>query len=628
MSLQYNSNHNVKNFEKQYRFWDAKPEDELYATETFRVLSPFVDFRGWGTLRQAWNEAKPRPKPVITKRIKAALREWDNTPVNPETGYRFPVYFRDDDGNETDDRFNFYIHYQNRLWSPKQIQKCFDDDQRMYYTSSRSRLRMAYLDGDSHQDWQVTHDVVRLLQKLFGNIPFFRSSPRGYNGWVKVICPDTDKWNKSLKRLESALKKLRYQHRCTCDIEVKGGTNTKQKNADLAKLPCWNWVYPYLKRDDDDCWNFRRLKEFERKPILTWPQWQTLIKRIESQIDEAEVAQGKSDIEQLEKQYEEEEVKKSLPISSKPIRKAKPASPPKVTPLPVAEGQALGKRSPVATDLCSVSSRVVSAGCPDSIREIDDAWKRDLRFTCWLARQLKKVPTAEEALAADQVHHIYRGRWEDGLDERRRRYEEHVSYVAQNFDKSLCGSGKSTRSQLDEKIREWRGRAHLLSKKLTVVTGTTKTLDEKMCVVVLSGRKAHVKRDHVLRLAGIIHHVSCSHEDHGIPRDSIEGWWRELAEEGVLPNWSKDYYYACRAVLVQNGWLKINHEYVQGVKAKTAVIEHEPELVGTKWSYPEEERSNNYSSHTTTCNSGVAIDCVNSGGLGSETTNLAFRGPP
>jgi hypothetical protein len=273
-------------------------EVEWLAAETFRVLHEFVDPVGWGTLRKKPDEDKLRPKPVITKEIKRALAEWHDTPTNPATGYRYPVYFQDENGETTEDRFNFFLNYESRLWSPIQIQKCFDVRRKMYFTSSH-RKRMAYLDGDAHEAWQVTDEVVNLFQQLFGAVPFYRSSPRGFNGWIKVICPDTAKWNESLVRLQAVLKKLRYQHRCSCDVEVKGGTNTAEKNANLGKLPCWNWQYPHQRHNADDCWNIRRIEEFKSKPTLTWPTWLWLIDRLESQIVEAEVVSGKEYIDGL-----------------------------------------------------------------------------------------------------------------------------------------------------------------------------------------------------------------------------------------------------------------------------------------------------------------------------------------
>ena len=67
-------------------------------------------------------------------------------------------------------------------------------------------------------------------------------------------------------------------------------------------------------------------------------------------------------------------------------------------------------------------------------------------------------------------------------------------------------------------------------------------------------------------------HVSeHSRSGHDISRDSIQGWWNELAE---LPEWKKDnkkdnyYYLACRNVLVKMGWFKIDHQYHRGQAKK------------------------------------------------------------
>lgn len=618
MLTQYNSLVNPENSNCSDKISNSKSETDYLAKETFRILHRFIDISGWGTKRARWDEDKPRPKPVVTKQIKQALTEWNNTVINPATGYRYPVFFRDENGIQTTDRFNFFIHYHSRLWSAQQIQKCFDQHQKMYYTSSRSKLRMAYLDGDAHEPWQNSEDSKNLFQKLFGSIPFFRSSPRGYNGWVKVICVDTAKWNQSLKRLENAICKLRYQYRCTCDLEIKGGANTPIKNAALAKLPCWNWNYPCQKHDPDDCWNISRMKEFEKKPVLTWLQWLALISKIESQLNEADVSSGKEHIGNIRLKYQKQESNPRIPQSNIQHYQREVAT-------TKAGGRAPGKRSPKVTDLY-LGMKITSTESLESIRKNNDAWVRDLHFTCWLTRQLKRLPTVEEALHADKQHNIYRGIWSDGLSERERRYSEHIKYIAKNYNRMLSGSGLSTRPQLDEKIREWRGRSLFISKKIVVTTGCTKTIDQQMKQISLKGRRTHVMGDHVLQLAAIIDHVSSSHDDNGIPRVSIQGWWGELAQEGQLPRWSKDYYYACRSVLVRRGWLKINHEYLPGAKAKTATIRFDSELVGTTYNYPEVKEYKKYTTHM--CNSGVAINSELEPCTGINLLLSPFRGPP
>lgn len=93
-------------------------EVEWLAAETFRVLHEFVDPAGWGTLRKKPDEDKLRPKPVITKEIKRALAEWHDTPTNPATGYRYPVYFQDENGVTTEDRFNPLGPFSGPKWGP------------------------------------------------------------------------------------------------------------------------------------------------------------------------------------------------------------------------------------------------------------------------------------------------------------------------------------------------------------------------------------------------------------------------------------------------------------------------------------------------------------------------------
>jgi hypothetical protein len=81
--------------------------------------------------------------------------------------------------------------------------------------------------------------------------------------------------------------------------------------------------------------------------------------------------------------------------------------------------------------------------------------------------------------------------------------------------------------------------------------------------------------------------------DGGIPRASTEGWWRELADEGLLPKWSNEIYLAGRKVLEREHGLEIDDRYWAG-HAKTAKF-IEDEYCPSTYVFPIGER---HTTHT------------------------------
>ena len=234
----------------------------------------------------------------------------------------------------------------------------------------------------------------------------------------------------------------------------------------------------------------------------------------------------------------------------------------------------------------------VSSKSLDEIRNNPDAWQKNHQFALKAFREAKRPLNANELLAEDRKNHIYNGMWEDGLAKRKQRYKAIADFVSKTFDINKCGKGKKQRPEVDKKIQEWRGRSHLLNKNLTATINVRQWVDDYGQVQYSDGRIVKVKRDHVMRLAGIISHVSESNEN-DIPRDSIKGWWQELTAEGLMPQWKQnnDYYLACRQVLIDNGWLKMNHDYsYQNNQSKKGWILYETDIVGSVWKYP---KSNN-----------------------------------
>jgi hypothetical protein len=121
-----------------------------------------------------------------------------------------------------------------------------------------------------------------------------------------------------------------------------------------------------------------------------------------------------------------------------------------------------------------------------------------------------------------------------------------------------------------------------------VTIGQRDHVDEFGEIHTTEGKIRIVQMEHVHRLHAIIIHEHNKHADGGIPRISIEGWWRDLVEEGLLPKFSEEYYIACRNKLEELRWIEVS-EYWSRHKhlAKTCKLfgDRGP-LVGTVYTYP------------------------------------------
>ncbi|MCA9112673.1 MAG: hypothetical protein KDA52_22165, partial [Planctomycetaceae bacterium] len=151
----------------------------------------------------------------------------------------------------------------------------------------------------------------------------------------------------------------------------------------------------------------------------------------------------------------------------------------------------------------------------DDIRDIPDAWIRDGLFAKWAARQNQQPLTAEQLLMLDREHEIYHGEWADGLGERMRRYKAIAPHVARGFDSAKCGK-PSQRPRLDAALTKWRSR-----------------LLPSVSIGYHSGRRMTVMRRVLIGLLAIIETASQNNGD--CPRDSIEGWWKELSDDDLMP---------------------------------------------------------------------------------------------
>ncbi|MEZ5945226.1 MAG: hypothetical protein R3C18_27950 [Planctomycetaceae bacterium] len=221
---------------------------------------------------------------------------------------------------------------------------------------------------------------------------------------------------------------------------------------------------------------------------------------------------------------------------------------------------------------------------PSSVDEIKgepDTFTRRRLFTQWLSRQQRHVPTPEE------VHAEYVRLGVSHGSATISDFRPICRYVARGFEADKLGNGKSQMPDLMEKFYKWKGRATtgcVLGRKFRTQIGQ----QLKANGYLSNGRTRIVDGNHLPYVMAIVEQVR--KPDGGIPRVCIEGWWHDLHRLGCLPEWNKEYWTACRKVLVQLGWIKAYHNYSKREHlAKTCrIIYGNGPLVGTLYSYPTE----------------------------------------
>lgn len=226
---------------------------------------------------------------------------------------------------------------------------------------------------------------------------------------------------------------------------------------------------------------------------------------------------------------------------------------------------------------------------PTHFSKIANAFERKREFVLWLTRQMGHVPTLEETLTAYRQSRLYGGDWNDGLAKRKCDFKSVIKFVAKTFNAGLTSSESYLREELNQKIQQWKARARgqmVYTREFTTRLHQSRSLDEFGRVEFSHGRKRLVDGRYLPAVMGIVEHVRMS--DGGIPRDVIQHWWEQLTDEGLLPNWTKETWLAYRTVLVQLGWIKMDHDYSRTEhRAKTCRITFgNGPTVGTICSYP------------------------------------------
>lgn len=535
---------------QKYEFDYDATENQL-AVATADAMAPYISHQHWG----------------INKRHRITKSEWVACTQYYELkkqGINKPkVVIRNADGSAWHNyrtgkltHYNPFINYKSKLWGADKINPCINGDELHYYMSpARVGRKMAYFDLDAHDSYQDDlDDAVQLLKNLFGNVLYYRPSHRGYNGWLKFnYAPTAKDYNAVLAHTEQVLRAVFAQENIKTSIEVKGRAiwgrieQWTDRRSHLAKLPYWNHSSPCNKKSPDDCWNFDRLEAFKT-------------------INDAVFASFESGIETLK-----QKLKPSTIMASK---KSSDTS----TEVLQADACTLTAEP---SDVCFEPTAI---GSLEDIRNIPNAFVKNRTFTFWCNTNAGRPHTAEELLELDRQNNIYNGDWEDGLQERIKRYNDIAPFAARGFDPDKCGK-PSQRPILDAALEKWRSKQHKFCKTSIGYCGN---------------QVVKVDRSVLVGLASIIQTASKPNRD--CSRDSIQGWWEEMAIEGIMPDWSVYTYTAARSVLHRSGVIGIDHDRYQYVpdgrgRCKGIWIK-EDALVGEQhYCYPPQQCVNYFALH-------------------------------
>lgn len=334
--------------------------------------------------------------------------------------------------------FNPYWHFVRVIMDEKKAERFIENSERWYFTSGQAGRGLLYWDVDAHHAFEQPHltQAVDLLRHHFGRWLWGRDSNRGYNFFQKL---DYTRWlyrhgrqaacdmvQALAKRLETAVSDLLLAHGLLIGFEMKGAPDGTKRGS-LAKFP-FQQSLPYRKRDS---WSYPLLGEFKALRDTGAVEFERIIDQVE------QFNAGKRDIIEANRQERdrlmaaaraEDDRQKAEHQAQRAAYVAWWKSLSAPVPAALVEHQA---EPPAATQRQPRRQPVAGESALDRQRD------------CLLAysRQLRRVPTVEEALAHIKAVGAYTAPWDN--PHRRRRVESILSFIGQTFDPSLCGSGSA-----------------------------------------------------------------------------------------------------------------------------------------------------------------------------------------
>lgn len=410
-----------------------------------------------------------------------------------------------------------------KMLTPHGLLRCRTKEQRLYVTSCGTEGGILTLDADAHQSWQSLADAQNTIEIIrwewfyaFGtHLPIFSyaSSPQGQHGtiWVDYgphpLATIKGVYDDLQAAVTNAL--VCYQSPIATSMEVKGqpvhfGQDGTLNCGIFTRLPVDAWWW-------DSSW-------------LQALGWQAPV-YIERLRDFAQFLRNKY-----------------LPYSQPSIQPSGSPSPPSQAIL----GTATATGPNVATQPAIVGQGSVTGQSPQvgqpavfyarvvALRLEPNSFVRRQTALLLYARQLRRVPTLNEALDFLFNNRLFTGNWADNEERRKISVDQILPFIAQTFDpsKTVCKNGLALDA---DKLNQMRAyvRQHYTDGLPPIPNRKKQRISEDSIAVFLHLTQVCVWDD--------------PNPDASVPRNRFEALWELLRKNKlVVVKWNRHYWKSLR----------------------------------------------------------------------------------
>ena len=546
-STMYLSKQDTK-FSENSKHSETKDSDVLeLAKATFSEFDPYINVFDCGK-KITNSDGESNPIHLITQEACKFYGTWRKLSKDQRKTFK-PVY---EIGSRHGQEFHHWNHYQKHRFSSKMIAEHIRGEQTYYYTSSKRRQALIYLDIDAHNGETDELRAVELLQDICGTkkSSLWNPSSRGQNGYLKIRYgyidnPDlshpmfndlssdeiaklrvrirnglnTCEFNSLVDRAQAAYRRYLKYYDIECKFELKGKVTEYTtnpiygtldiKSGSLAKFPFAGWSWD-------------RLNEFKKQTTIGWYTWERQIQLLEKMLDEKEQSTNEPSI--------------------------------------IEAAASCGMQSPTATDIYLTPTAI--EGKPN--KEVDPescAFRRSHRdckpFIREFFRKHHRTPEHQDFLAYLKENGLYSGEWDDPNSDRECRTKRVLDFALQTFDPNVMGKGEGRWAKFPK--LKWLRRyatGRFGSMQGTSVKGKNKIIyGEDGLKSGLRIQQCQVPADFVQHCVCVI--LTCMEdlaENDGLPEERIVKAWELLPN---APRWNRDYYAIVRDHLERHGVVEI-----------------------------------------------------------------------
>jgi hypothetical protein len=415
--------------------------------------------------------------------------------------------------------------YKLRILQPWVFTRAIANHRKVYYTS-RDRHLLPCLDIDIHRPGQTFDDAKQAAQTIddsfrgfFGsNVIHWWESARGMHGYLLVNNPfPPDRANGILLSLAAQIRRLLTE----VDFEIKGTISCMHTDGTFH-----GGTYCTLPIHNE--WTWDQLELFRQLPRVTTVQLQGLLDHLQG-----------------------EENRNDASATTETARED------------VGHGS-----NPDGTGQASVESGVQSRTCSNGmertvlpgfirnhptgrsrrparpvLREEPNSYVRQLHALLARSRELRRVPSVEEALQYIKERGYFTPPWERNEQHRRRRVESNLRYISRTFDPSKC---EGSYLNLDG-----------------YMTWCEDCFSDRECV--------RLPVDYVNSAAGVLDFLLTvdPNEDGTLPRKRVEAFWKALRKEGLLPvPWNNDRWTMFTILARRRDVVRVSESYAKGKAMK------------------------------------------------------------